>query len=172
MSDRQGEHEKEVSRKRIKYLISEYAGGSQQEFADATGLKKANVSHYVNGTHAPGNILAAKIARRYGLNPLWVMGFDVPSKLKSDADKFGEYAEAFNATHKPVMLSDDETNLIKKYRMADDRGKEAINYVAEMESRRNRQDLAPVAAHNESDTFTDEQRAKIKEFIDFASKDK
>lgn len=156
---------KEVSRKRIQYLISEYAGGSQQEFADETGLKKANVSHYVNGTHAPGNILAAKIAKRYGLNPLWVMGFDVPQRLKYDAEKFGEYAEAFNATHSPVMLSDDETDLIKKYRMADDRGKETIRCIAETESQRSRPELTPLAAHHNSGDFTDEQQAKIQEFI-------
>lgn len=49
-----------------------------QELADKSGVGKASISQYLNGAHKPSNISSAKIAKVLGVNPLWLMGFDVP----------------------------------------------------------------------------------------------
>lgn len=67
-----------ISTERIKELIESQCGGSQQNFADRTGLNKASVSQYVHGKSAPNNITAAAIAEQFHVNPAWVMGFDAP----------------------------------------------------------------------------------------------
>ena len=72
---------KEITRERIIELIEEFCPDTnrkQQSFADMCGISKYSVSQYVNGTNAPGNITAAKIASKCNVDPLWVMGFDVP----------------------------------------------------------------------------------------------
>ena len=66
------------SMERIRQLIDERCGGSQQVFADRVDINKASVSQYVNGHNAPTNLTAGKIAKAFGVNPAWVMGFDVP----------------------------------------------------------------------------------------------
>lgn len=57
-----------------------------QDLANATGLNKASISQYVNGSHAPSNISAGKMAKVLNVSPLWLMGFDVPeSEEKTDS---------------------------------------------------------------------------------------
>ena len=52
----------EIARKRIKQLVDKYCNGSQQIFADRTGLNKASVSQYINGKNTPSTKTAEKIA--------------------------------------------------------------------------------------------------------------
>lgn len=66
------------SMERVTQLIEERCGGSQQAFADKVDINKASVSQYANGHNAPTNLTAGKIAKAFGVNPAWVMGFDVP----------------------------------------------------------------------------------------------
>ncbi len=63
---------------RIRMLIDQKCGGSQQVFADTCEVSKNSVSQWVNGVSAPGNMSAVKIARVYAVDPLWVMGEAVP----------------------------------------------------------------------------------------------
>ena len=49
-----------------------------QELADRSGVSKASISQYVNGSHAPSNISSGKMGKILSVNPLWLMGFDVP----------------------------------------------------------------------------------------------
>lgn len=70
--------EEQLSRDRIRQLIDERCGGKQQVFADKVGIGKSSVSQYVNGSHSPTNVKAAQIAMAFGVQPMWVMGFDVP----------------------------------------------------------------------------------------------
>lgn len=53
------------------------AGMNQQQLADASGIKKASISQYVNGTHAPSNISAGKMANILKVNAAWLCGFNV-----------------------------------------------------------------------------------------------
>lgn len=58
-----------------------------QELADKTGINKASISQYINGSHAPSNISAGKMADCLDVSPLWLMGFDV------DLEKNNDYTE-------------------------------------------------------------------------------
>ena len=59
---------------RIQQLISEQCGGSQQVFAEKTGLTKGSVSQYVNGRNEPSKKTAGKIAEVFGVSAEWVLG--------------------------------------------------------------------------------------------------
>lgn len=66
----------------------------QQDLADKTGVQKSSISQYVNGSHKPSNISAAKIGKVLNVNPLWLMGFDVEKETIetriSEGSKIGE----------------------------------------------------------------------------------
>lgn len=57
-----------------------------QELSNKSGVAKASISQYVNGSHKPSNISSGKMAITLNVNPLWLMGFDVPM-----CDKQNEY---------------------------------------------------------------------------------
>ncbi|MFR2169682.1 MAG: hypothetical protein ACLS54_03025 [Anaerostipes hadrus] len=40
------------------------------------------MSQYLNGSHAPSNISSGKMAKILNVNPVWLMGFDVPMQEK------------------------------------------------------------------------------------------
>lgn len=66
------------AQERIKHLIDLYYDGSQQKLAEYSNVNKASISQYVNGKNIPSNLTAKKIGALYGINPAWIMGFDVP----------------------------------------------------------------------------------------------
>lgn len=51
------------------------------DLCNRTGISKASISQYYNGIHQPTNISAGKMALVLGVNPMWLMGFDVPEKV-------------------------------------------------------------------------------------------
>lgn len=51
-----------------------------QELANESGVSKSSISQYLNGSHKPSNISSGKMAKVLDVNPLWLMGFDVPMK--------------------------------------------------------------------------------------------
>ena len=82
---------------RIKLVIDTFFNGSQQELSDRCGIHKASVSQYVNGKNVPSNITAAKICVPLGINPAWIMGFDVPMyEQKKNPGESGLSAERFS----------------------------------------------------------------------------
>lgn len=52
-------------------------GITQRELSEKSGVSEASISQYTNGSHAPGNISAKKIGEVLGVDPLWLMGFDI-----------------------------------------------------------------------------------------------
>lgn len=56
-----------------------------QELADKTGINKASISQYVNGTNRPSNINAYKMAQVLNVSPEYLMGFDVEPIRKEEA---------------------------------------------------------------------------------------
>lgn len=73
-----------LTAKRLQAALSR-AGMKAQELADASKVNKSSISQYINGTHAPSNISAGKMAEVLNVNPVWLMGFDVPME-KEQAD--------------------------------------------------------------------------------------
>lgn len=107
------------AKERIKWLIDEYCTGSQQALSERTGVGKASISQYVNGKNVPSNLTAKKISEPFGINPAWLMGFDVSMEitpLQSDS----ENDEPAAKTQRP--LSSDEENLLDDYRLLNDQG--------------------------------------------------
>lgn len=105
---------RENSRRRIIQLIQEFCSGNQQRFVERTGLNKGVVSQYVNGKRTPTNLAASTIGEAFHVAPAWVMGFDVPKEPVASPEKGTQ--ELF-AT---------EWELIKKFRVLDERGKQTV----------------------------------------------
>ena len=74
-----------------------------QELANRSGVAKASISQYRNGTNKPSNISASKISEVLNCNPLWLMGYDIDNELKQNE-------ESINNT---------ELEIIKAYRSSD-----------------------------------------------------
>lgn len=75
---------------------------SQRDLSIEADINEGSVSQYVNGTYKPGNINAGKMADVLGVNPVWLMGFDVP-KYKEE--------ERIDLS----ILSDDQYKRLKSY---------------------------------------------------------
>lgn len=70
----------EDTSKRLKEAMDDI-GITQQELSKRSGVSKASISQYVNGSHSPSNISAGKLGKVLGVNPVWLMGFDA-EKIK------------------------------------------------------------------------------------------
>jgi len=66
----------ELTAKRLQLALSR-SNMRPQDLADSSGVSKSSISQYINGSHSPSNISAAKIGKVLKVNPLWLMGFDV-----------------------------------------------------------------------------------------------
>lgn len=62
--------------RRLLYAMAS-AGVNQQTLSNESGISKSSISHYVNGSHEPGNRAAYAMARVLAVDPLWLMGLDI-----------------------------------------------------------------------------------------------
>lgn len=65
----------ELTAKRLREAMAN-KGMRQQDLANASGVSKSNISHYVNGNHVPDNFMAYKLAKALDVAPDWLMGID------------------------------------------------------------------------------------------------
>jgi len=114
----------ETTAKRL-VIALDRAGLKAQELANKTGISKASISQYVNGTHAPSNESAGKMAEVLGVSPVWLMGYDVPMEILS-GDNF-DFAGAIRP------LTDEEKRLLKAYRNALQGRREAVRALLNMD---------------------------------------
>lgn len=87
----------EITSKRLRQALSE-ANMKPQELADKSGVSKASISQYVNGSHAPSNISSAKMGKVLNVDAMWLMGFDVKKRKElnsSEANKDLDIMEKF-----------------------------------------------------------------------------
>lgn len=112
------------SRERINNLITTFCEGSQQRFSERTKLNKASVSQYVNGKNTPSNITASKIAKEFGVDPAWLMGFDVPMEPVPSGSGL---STAPSSPVAPVQLRSDESELLDKYNLLNAEGMKEIH---------------------------------------------
>lgn len=85
-----------------------------QELADASGVAKASISQYINGSHCPSTLSAGKMASVLGVDAMWLMGFDVPmiKTIEKDAKKASCLdQELFAAVE--TLTDADKTHLIE-----------------------------------------------------------
>ena len=99
------------ARERIQKLVNDYCSGSQQELSNRTGVAKASISQYVNGKNVPSNITARKLGKPFGINPAWLMGFDVQMQEEPQPTyyldlKTAEMAQAYVENKEMRLLFD------------------------------------------------------------------
>ena len=74
----------EITAKRLR-LALDNTSMKPQELAEKSKVSKSSISQYVNGSHAPSNISAGKMGKVLGVEPLWLMGFDVSMKSENSS---------------------------------------------------------------------------------------
>lgn len=94
--------------RRIKEAMTD-KGIIAQDLANETGINKASISHYVNGSHIPSNISAAKIGKVLNVNPLWLMGFEVGKSIPIGLQSIQAEADFLKKFH---QLSDSHKKIV------------------------------------------------------------
>ena len=74
-----------ISAQRIKDAINR-THISAAELSRRSGVGKSAISHYINGRYCPHNDNAYKLAQVLGVNPSWLMGFNVPMIVSTEFD--------------------------------------------------------------------------------------
>lgn len=66
---------------RLKFAL-EKSHYSASELSYISGVSKASISQYTNGVHQPNSKSAESMAKVLGVNPVWLMGYDVPMAVQ------------------------------------------------------------------------------------------
>lgn len=111
----------EKTAKRLQLALSN-ANMKPQELAEKSGVSKSSISQYVNGSHAPSNISSGKMGDVLGVNPMWLMGFDVKM-----TEKPTENIKELTSIH----LSDLEKEIIGKLKQLNKEGLGKISEYAD-----------------------------------------
>ena len=110
----------EKSSKRIRQAL-EMNDMKQQELADKSGVSKNSISQYLSQRSIPSNISAGKMATVLGVNPMWLMGYDVPM-IKENSDSGTKFDNVFPieihkypllgevACGEPIFMSEEREN--------------------------------------------------------------
>lgn len=131
------------SKQRINELMS-YFGLNQTELCRKTGLQKSALSNYLNGDREPRQNQISLIADPFGVNPAWIMGYDVPMFLPEDTEQAKDIRNAY--LNNMYKLSSDEVELVEAYRLLDKKGKEyALNSILANVKKRQDSNLSKVA---------------------------
>lgn len=120
------------SKERLKEMI-QYFGITQQDVCKKSKINKSTLSMYINGVREPRQDQLSKLCDPYGINPTWLMGYDVPM-FREDLDRelsdALEYSENIESLGK---LSTTEISVIKKLRSADELTKAMVQKILGIE---------------------------------------
>lgn len=114
----------ELTAKRLQLALSN-ANMKPQELADKSGVSKASISQYINGSHAPSNISSGKMGKVLNVEPIWLMGFDAEMRKEISSEsakndmKFLEKFSLLNERDKKVIMSTIDSMLSNKWSGAD-----------------------------------------------------
>ena len=132
----------EVTAKRLSIALSNL-NMRPQELAQKSGVNKASISQYMSGAHAPSNISSGKIGAVLGVNPLWLMGFDVPMERNANknsasvlynklaqqgVDLSGHKGSSFSAE-----INENAISLLEKFYSLDKSGQDVVMMVLDRE---------------------------------------
>lgn len=84
---------KEKSAKRLRYAL-ELKEMKQQDLADKSGVSKNSISQYLSQRSVPSNLSAGKMAQVLQVDPMWLMGYDVPM-IKGNSDSSTKFDNIF-----------------------------------------------------------------------------
>ena len=105
-------------------------------------MNRSDLSQYCTGKVEPHQEKLFVLGCALNVSEAWLMGFDVPQERKGQdaVDHFQATALEFNENrHRKIIsmnLSDNELEIIGKYRTLDSYGKEAIDEILDIECRR------------------------------------
>lgn len=68
--------------------MMDYFHITQTDISKRTGIPKPTISHYCNGKRIPVQDQLSFLCDPYGINPAWLMGYDVPMFLKDIPKSF------------------------------------------------------------------------------------
>lgn len=113
---------------------------TQQELSDRSGVGKASISQYCNGSHAPSNVSAGKMAKVLGVSPVWLMGFDVPMREKEDGKTYNDDPQIAEWVQRTFDDPDMRSLFEMKQKMTPERFKKFLELMRdsyELENKRN-----------------------------------
>lgn len=130
-----------------------------QELSNASGVNKASISQYLNGSHSPSNISSGKMAQVLNVNPLWLMGFDVPMETQESSEK------PVNNDH---FQTKDECELVLSYRKLNEQNKKKCSIYTNtlLTNQQMEEELMPNAAHESKKPYTTEERQADEDMLD------
>lgn len=98
-------------------------------------ITKSDLSQYISGKTKPLQDKLFLLSVALNVSPAWLMGFDVPRERSNsdDVDRFRAFVQVFNETHTPIMLAQQEIDIIMKYRKLDSYGVDLVDTVLEKE---------------------------------------
>lgn len=92
---------------------------SQQELSDKSGVSKSAISHYINGTHCPNNVMAGQLSKVLNVSPVWLMGFDVPKIQTENTNSIDPNSENYvllkSIREKIEKMNGDQLEQLLKY---------------------------------------------------------
>lgn len=110
----------EKTAKRLSMAL-ERKGMKPIELSKLSGVGKSSISQYLKGKHAPGNISAGKMALILNVNPVWLIGYDVPMITpQKHPGEIGYAAEAIaldmqEASAKIELLNEENRKKVLQY---------------------------------------------------------
>ena len=114
----------------------------QVDIVKRTGIPKSSLSNYLSGKRTPNQEQLSVISDPYGINPAWLMGYDVPMWLKDTPRTFNSGAEfeleweRLGGSKNPIGLSDHERMVIRSYRVAPESIQEAVDKLLDINRER------------------------------------
>lgn len=100
------------------------------ELSLRSGVLKSSISQYMNGTHSITNVKAGAIAEVLGVNPVWLMGFDVPKYADEKSQQDTYYIDP--ETAKVAQAIFDDTDLHALFDAAQDSKPEDLKMAADL----------------------------------------
>lgn len=97
-----------TTKERIKEILNYYQI-TQAEFCKRSGIKSSALSNYLKGEREPRQDKISMIADAFGLDPAWVMGYDVPMKKKIETSDrlllYYRYFAELNSTDQELVIN-------------------------------------------------------------------
>lgn len=82
--------------KRFAYILN-LRHLKQVDLVNKTGISKASINQYVKGIHCPENDRAMILSKELKVNPMWLMGFDVPMEEETVAKSAINWDKTINS---------------------------------------------------------------------------
>lgn len=141
MSKRQINYDsdKELTARRLKEAMDN-ANMTASELAEKSKVSKSSISQYCHAVQSPSNLSATAMAQVLNVNPMWLMGFDVPmidgfydDPFSKPFGMFYKRADLDTYTGKYVPptyeVSSDEYSIIEDYRLVSSECKRIVKSV-------------------------------------------